>query len=589
MINIIASHTFQTTKTKIIAIGLGFLAGTSALTCHSFAMDPNVVEDKEPVYLKVHPNSPSFMLPDGSKVAYDGAINFWVQEPGCGHPAMLWKDYAQKKGLNMQIIIDSGSEEKSPELRIVRGSNAIKFPDGSEVAPNGGDEVWVKTPGQSYFATPWKTYETQTNITINPILVSRPKTLVSLKITRSSPLFIFKLPDGSEVHTNSENKVWVKTPQQGYPATRWEDYIYSRKLNIWPEVTIGNSDTAQLCLMRGSIPFQLPGGYEVATNSSNEVWVKAPGQGYYATPWVDFVKATGFIPTPVIVNETYSVPLPFYAPRNAFIKEAYKGVFEVTQQACDHGYETFSGKIVTPADLAVEALKTGSKKYQHSALATIPIVTNKYKTVIRVINEDSFIAGQEMISRGLNPSVANAANKDTPGGGAAGGAQAQEEELCKRATVYKGLLPELYPMKDDELIYNPGVSVFMHPSTYSFMKEPFKVAVITQAYISLYERFTDLNEPEKSPEYQKITRDKIEAHLRLSAAQGHDSAVLAAAGCGAFSKGRPGPVSRVVAPLFREVIEQKFPGVFKEITFGILVSDPNSTLLKSFKKEFGVH
>jgi len=540
------------------------------------------VDDFEPVHIKVHPQSKPFKLPDGSEVTQNQS-NFFVKEPGASCYATTWKDYVLRKNLNLQVIVDSSENDQTPVLRIIRGTAPFKLPDGSEVSHNGGDEVWVKTLGQAYYVTPWSQYITQTSIQLVPRLVSRPKALVEMTITRASPLFTFKLPDGCEVHVNNGNRVWVKTPQQSFPNTRWEDYIYSRKLNIWPVVTNGDVDAVKLHIKRGSIPFSFPGGYKIATNSSDEVWVQEPGCDYFATPWAIFTKKVGLMASPVIVNEQpCSIPVRFDEPQEALLKEGYKGVFKINQQACQFGYSTFSGKEVTPESLRVASLAGGSKKYAHFELT--PPSPSNFKTVYRVIQQDSFEAAREMINQGLSPCVSNAANKDTPGGGVVAGAQAQEEEICKRSTLYRGLLPSLYPMKDNELIYNPDVTVFMHPQTYSFMENPYQLAVITQAYLCLPGNLSNYSEPEKSVEYQKITIDKVRAHLRLAAQKGHDSVVLTASGCGAFSGGRPGLVSQAVAKIYHEILKNEFKGVFKEVRFAIL-----STLVSSiFRNEFNL-
>lgn len=136
--------------------------------------------------------------------------------------------------------------------------------------------------------------------------------VVQLRITRSkirstSPLFVFKLPDESQVSTNSSNEVWVK--ELNYTNTRWKDYAQRNGLRIKAIVETGDVDEVKLSIKRLSRSFFLPGGYEVAVNGGDEVWVKEPSRegytspGYYATPFNVFSERVGLIAKPVIRYE----------------------------------------------------------------------------------------------------------------------------------------------------------------------------------------------------------------------------------------------------------------------------------------------
>lgn len=244
----------------------------------------------------------------------------------------------------------------------------------------------------------------------------------------------------------------------------------------------------------------------------------------------------------------------------------YAEIFEINQSAIERGYKTHLGKVFNPSFFELSRLSKNACKRKHEDLKS-PTYTMKYQTIFRVTDEDSFVAAQALVEAGLNPSVSNAANAVLRGGGVKEGAQAQEEEICKRSTLYNGLLPELYPMADNELIYTPSITVFMNPGDYAFMDEPFTVSVITQAYPCLS---PTLVEPEKQPWYQTITESKVRAHLRLAAEMGHDSLILAASGCGVFAGGRSGPVSEAVAQIYARLFASEFKGVFKEVRFAIL-------------------
>ena len=51
------------------------------------------------------------------------------------------------------------------------------------------------------------------------------------------------------------------------------------------------------------------------------------------------------------------------------------------------------------------------------------------------------------------------ANAEHPGGGVTRGARAQEEDICRRTSLYPMLDPVLYPLETDALLYTPDVRI----------------------------------------------------------------------------------------------------------------------------------
>ena len=51
------------------------------------------------------------------------------------------------------------------------------------------------------------------------------------------------------------------------------------------------------------------------------------------------------------------------------------------------------------------------------------------------------------------------ANEEFPGGGVLGGAGAQEEDICRRTTLYPTLERAEYPLEPDALLYTPNVEI----------------------------------------------------------------------------------------------------------------------------------
>lgn len=183
--------------------------------------------------------------------------------------------------------------------------------------------------------------------------------------------------------------------------------------------------------------------------------------------------------------------------------------------------------------------------------------------------------------------VLNFASASTPGGGAYGGAGAQEEYLFRCSDYYRFLFqyassfdPESnygikknrchsYPFKNDFTgIFSHGVTIFRSNESngYALVDEPWHINFVAVAAHHLDERCDSI--PEK---YIGSTLDRIRTILRIAYNNGQRRLVLGAFGCGAFNN-----PPKHMAMLFKQVIEEKeFIGLFKEIHFAI-IEDHNS-------------
>lgn len=186
-----------------------------------------------------------------------------------------------------------------------------------------------------------------------------------------------------------------------------------------------------------------------------------------------------------------------------------------------------------------------------------------------VCNADS-LAGAEMAdtldsspSKDKKPPlVLNFANPHEPGGGVTRGAVAQEEDLCRRTTLYASLISSgASGFYDDNkrcgtnlfthgMILSPYVEVF-RTADGGWMEEPLEVAVLTcpAPYV---------------PGLGDIVRDELHAACKtrvkgmpmVAAANGYKSLVLGAWGCGVF-----GNDPNMMARAFREALGEVHGGV----------------------------
>lgn len=256
-------------------------------------------------------------------------------------------------------------------------------------------------------------------------------------------------------------------------------------------------------------------------------------------------------------------------------------IFNSTLEILRNGkYTSAEGKIVNlPSVEEVMASATMYKK-------PLQVPKTQYSTVteIRVENKDCVLAAKELVDSGYNPAMLNLADLYVPGGLVEFGSGAQEENLCRRSNLILSLYQfskdrinqypnlglksrtEQYPM-DERYggVYSGMVTFFRAPESQNSILEdkPYNIPVISVAALSGPR--TDSNGMMMKEEAD-ITLDKMRTIFRIGLANNHDSLVLSAMGCGAFSN-----PPKHIAQLFHQVIEEEeFKNRFRLIDFAIL-------------------
>jgi uncharacterized protein (TIGR02452 family) len=234
-------------------------------------------------------------------------------------------------------------------------------------------------------------------------------------------------------------------------------------------------------------------------------------------------------------------------------------------------------------------LENGGKLIDETVLYTKPPVhqpkANSELTKFEVIQRDCLVVAEMLLQEGYNPAVLNMANRQVPGGGVAGGAGAQEENLFRRSNLFVSLFQYVdfgsgygikrnksssYPLdRNTGGVYSHGVTIFRSSERkgYALLEEPFKSAIVTVPAISHPELITtETGELQIAKHLVEPTKEKIRTILRIALAHGHDSLIPGAFGCGAFLN-PPGHM----AQLFREVFnEDEFSNSFRKVVFAII-------------------
>ena len=191
--------------------------------------------------------------------------------------------------------------------------------------------------------------------------------------------------------------------------------------------------------------------------------------------------------------------------------------------------------------------------------------------------------------------VLNMANPENPGGGVRRGANAQEEDLCRKSSLLLSVesenAAEYYrynrslnsDMGSDAIVIHPRVEVFRDEKG-DLLPESFIVSVLTCAAPILFFGLQGRSQQQ----YEAIMYNRIETMLKAAAALGYRYLVLGAFGCGAFRND-----AHVVSDLFRKAVDEldfagmKTSDLFRRIDFAVLDRTDNQYNFMNFSRNFG--
>eukprot|EP01083_Nonionella_stella_P040412 109677_1 len=201
-------------------------------------------------------------------------------------------------------------------------------------------------------------------------------------------------------------------------------------------------------------------------------------------------------------------------------------------------------------------------------------------TKIMVIQNDMLDVSKYVMERyKYKPAVLVMSSRTYPGGGYKNGAGAQEEDICRRSTLFCNLENPYnfgahhvsYPLPEFGGVYSPNVLVLRHgiDQSYAFFdKHPLKMSFVS-VYAYSSPNLDSNNRLSKS--MGKRTMKKIETILRIAMRNKHKCVILSAFGCGAYENP---PLH--IAQLFKRVLMRDvYNDYFEMIVFAIL-NDKNT-------------
>lgn len=157
----------------------------------------------------------------------------------------------------------------------------------------------------------------------------------------------------------------------------------------------------------------------------------------------------------------------------------------------------------------------------------------------------------------------NMASDVCPGGGVKKGSKAQEEDICRRTTLYRSLKPEWYHLKGTSMIFSEDVWI-VKAGGYAKLDKPTKLDGVLSVPAIRRPELTQSGTYKHDAD-RRLMRTKIRMTLQTAAYHGLDVLVLGAHGLGVFRNPK-----REVAGMFAELLSGEFEGTFAHVSFAIL-------------------
>ena len=218
------------------------------------------------------------------------------------------------------------------------------------------------------------------------------------------------------------------------------------------------------------------------------------------------------------------------------------------------------------------------------------------------VNADSFSVARDRINNSILFSprserkvlVLNLANPVNPGGGVRRGANAQEEDLCRKSSLLLSLeskeAKKYYEyneslhtyMGSNAIIITPKVEIIKDEKG-NLLDNPVIVSVMTCAAPMLIYGMEGMTQTE----YEQMVYNRIVGMLKVAAYLGYGVLVLGAFGCGAFRND-----AKVVSDLFYKALKEfKYNGMvekdlFQRIDFAVLCRPDSTYNFDEFNRNF---
>lgn len=268
-----------------------------------------------------------------------------------------------------------------------------------------------------------------------------------------------------------------------------------------------------------------------------------------------------------------------------------KSIAQQTLQILEAGSYQING-VDIDLSRALALSKDGTHCYDPVALNELihSVQTSESQQAkISVVNETTLAGAQDLLQHPGSVAALNFASAKNPGGGFLGGAEAQEEAICRPSTLYASLetqLDQYYEVNrrgrsalySDHTIYSPHVQVFRDEEG-EFLEQPYELSFVTAPAPN--RGALQNNAPGLLSEVETVFRRRILSVLAVMAHHGHRNIVLGAWGCGVFRNS-----SSDVARWFHHALTTEgWQSHFDHIRFSVL-DRRNDGTYQAFAEQF---
>jgi uncharacterized protein (TIGR02452 family) len=215
---------------------------------------------------------------------------------------------------------------------------------------------------------------------------------------------------------------------------------------------------------------------------------------------------------------------------------------------------------------------------RHQGLINDFVVNHDKNTIFEVKNIDCINECINLRDKYPDKKIGllNNASEFNRGGGVKKGAMAQEEDICRKTSLYRTLMAHEYPINPDEILYSRNVVIVKDQN----LKELSNFVKIDGVLSS-----AALRRPQLSKELymynsdRSLMRNKIRLILQTACYYELEVLVLGGYGCGAFRN-----PAREVAKLFKTVLDKEFKNSFDHVVFAILENPHHEILNQVFSE-----
>lgn len=199
------------------------------------------------------------------------------------------------------------------------------------------------------------------------------------------------------------------------------------------------------------------------------------------------------------------------------------------------------------------------------------IITKKYeKSNIKFHDMDAINCGL-MYSENDKTLVLNLSDDCFSGGCIELGSGAQEESLFRRTNYFQSLLQKFYPIKSDEAVYSPCISIIKSSENTNWkLYNQFPILSFIACPGIKYPRLID-GEKLNTDDTEKL-KNKIKLIIQVAVKYNYNTIIFGALGCGAWKN-----PAKHVAEIFKEVLQYNY-------IFAIMTTDDDNYIVRNHNK-----